>query len=60
LNSGAESLRLPCFWLRDGLIVLPAFGEFTGGVSIAREPGDRVIAIAEQRLFEIPAARAQD
>ncbi|MGE5337018.1 MAG: ligase-associated DNA damage response endonuclease PdeM [Gemmatimonadota bacterium] len=50
-----ESLRLPCFWLRDRLLVLPAFGEFTGGASIVREDGDRVIAIAEERLFEIPA-----
>ncbi len=49
-----ESVRLPCFWLRDGLVVLPAFGEFTGGASIAREDGDRVIAIADDRLFEIP------
>ncbi len=48
-----QSVRLPCFWLRDGLSILPAFGEFTGGETIAREAGDRVIAIAEDRLFEV-------
>jgi len=49
-----ESVRLSCFWLRAGLVVLPAFGDFTGGASIEREDGDRVIGVAEDRLFEIP------
>jgi DNA ligase-associated metallophosphoesterase len=54
-----DVLRLPCFWLRDGMLMLPAFGEFTGGAPIEREPGDRVLAVAEERLFEIPGvARA--
>ncbi len=51
-----DMLRLPCFWQRPGLLTLPAFGEFTGGASIAREAGDRVIAVADGRLIEIPAA----
>ena len=50
-----DSVRLPCFWLRAGLLVLPAFGAFTGGARIGREPGDRVVALAENRLYEIPA-----
>ncbi|HQR20523.1 MAG TPA: ligase-associated DNA damage response endonuclease PdeM [Burkholderiaceae bacterium] len=54
---GADSVRLPCFWVRDSLTVLPAFGSFTGGASIARGPGERVIALAEDRLFEIPQLR---
>lgn len=56
LYGGAnDSLRLPCFWIRDELTLLPAFGEFTGGAPIAREPGDRVVALAEGRLFPLPA-----
>jgi DNA ligase-associated metallophosphoesterase len=56
LNGRAdESVRLPCFWLRTGLVVLPAFGDFTGGASIDCEAGDRVIGVADDRLFEIPA-----
>ena len=54
-----DSLRLPCFWQRPGLLVLPAFGEFTGGAAIEREAGDRVLAAAEGRLIEIPAAEAR-
>jgi metallophosphoesterase superfamily enzyme len=52
-----DSVRLPCFWLREGLAVLPAFGSFTGGARFDREPGDRVVALAEDRLYEIPALR---
>lgn len=53
-----DSVRLPCFWLRDGLAVLPAFGAFTGGARFEREPGDRVVALAESRLYEIPPLRS--
>jgi uncharacterized protein len=52
-----DSVRLPCFWLREGLAVLPAFGSFTGGARFDREAGDRVVAIAEDRLYEIPSLR---
>ena len=51
------SLRLPCFWLRDGLTVLPAFGAFTGGAVIDRGPDDRVIAVADDRVVEVPPPR---
>jgi DNA ligase-associated metallophosphoesterase len=53
-----DGLRLPCFWMRDGLTVLPAFGSFTGGARIDRESGDRVIAIGDDRLYEIPPLRS--
>ena len=53
-----DSVRLPCFWLREGLAVLPAFGAFTGGARFEREPGDRVVALAESRLYEIPPLRS--
>jgi len=54
-----DSVRLPCFWLRQGLTVLPAYGDFTGAACVERESGDRVIAIAEGRLYEIPSLRPQ-
>jgi DNA ligase-associated metallophosphoesterase len=50
-----DALRLPCFWRQSGLLTLPAFGEFTGGAPIEREAGDRVLAVADERLIEIPA-----
>ncbi|MBK9243729.1 MAG: ligase-associated DNA damage response endonuclease PdeM [Burkholderiales bacterium] len=51
-----DTLRLPCFWQRVDLLTLPAFGEFTGGAPIQRERGDRVFAVADAGLIEIPAA----
>lgn len=59
LNGRADvSLRLPCFWLREDRLVLPAFGSFTGGATIARAPGERVFALAEGRMYEIPELRS--
>jgi len=46
-GAGRDSVRLPCFWVRPGVMVLPAFGEFTGTAEIAAEPDDRVWVIAE-------------
>lgn|GEM_PF-3388560 len=43
--------------LRDTPTLLPTFGEFTGGAPIARAAGDRVVAIGDGRLYEIPAPR---
>lgn len=52
-----DGVRLPCFWLREGLSVLPAFGSFTGGARIDREDGDRVVAVGDDRLYEVPSRR---
>jgi uncharacterized protein len=53
-----DGVRLPCFWLRNGMSVLPAFGSFTGGARILREEDDRVVAIGEERLYEVPSLRS--
>ena len=53
-----DSVRLPCYWLRADVGVLPAFGAFTGAHEIAPGPGDRVYAVAEERLFELPGCAA--
>ena len=51
---GRDHSRLPCFWLRAGVAVLPAFGSFTGGAEFEREEGDRVFGVAGQRVVEVP------
>ena len=56
-----ERLRLPCFWLGDdsgqepsrAVGVLPAFGSFTGMHPVRGLPGDRVFAIADDRVVPI-------
>lgn len=39
-----SSERVPVFWIRDRMLVLPAFSEFTGGFRIELGRGDRAIA----------------
>lgn len=62
LSGGArQRLRLPCFWFGDparhAVGVLPAFGDFTGMHPIQRRPGDRVWAVADRAVREVPDAR---
>ena len=54
---GRESARLPCFWVRSRMAVLPAFGEFTGVADIAAEPGDRVWVIADAAVVGVAIGR---
>lgn len=56
LGGRVDSLRLPCFWLRRSTSVLPAFGEFTGGWTIRRQPGDRVFVSDRETVHEVPDA----
>ncbi len=44
--------RLPCFWLSDGCLVLPAIGQFTGTHTVKLLSGERAWVIADDQLFE--------
>ncbi len=50
-----DHLRLPCFWHEPGLLVLPAFGAFTGLGPIDSSAAGRAYAVAEGRVW--PLAR---
>jgi DNA ligase-associated metallophosphoesterase len=56
--SGAarDRSRLPCFWVRTTMLVLPAFGDFTGLWNIEPEPGDRVLVVAGEEVIPVAAA----
>ncbi|MGD9832131.1 MAG: ligase-associated DNA damage response endonuclease PdeM [Piscinibacter sp.] len=49
-----ERLRLPCFHLHAQMLVLPAFGSFTGMHPVRRASGDRVFAVAGDAVRELP------
>jgi DNA ligase-associated metallophosphoesterase len=57
-----DSLRLPCFWMGDdtgrvpgrAVGVLPAFGSFTGMHPIDVVTGDRIYAVADGLVRELP------
>jgi uncharacterized protein len=51
---GRDRLRLPCFCLRAREIVLPAFGEFTGGHPVEPQDWRELIATSQTRLFPLP------
>lgn len=44
---GRDRLRLPCFVADAQQLLLPAFGEFTGGWEVERVPGRQVFAIGD-------------
>jgi DNA ligase-associated metallophosphoesterase len=52
---GRQKLRVPCFSLSKHQAILPAFGSFTGGFRVRPRPGDRIFAIAEDQLVDLPA-----
>lgn len=55
MQSGADRLRAPAFWLREQVSVLPSFGALTGGWNIPRAPGERAIIVVEGELFALPS-----
>jgi DNA ligase-associated metallophosphoesterase len=56
---GRETVRLPCFLIGPRRALLPAFGRLTGLALVAPGSDERVVVVAGERLFELPApARA--
>lgn len=53
LGWGRQSLKLPCFYRRKTQMILPAFGEFTGNFIITPGPGDKVYALAGEKIIEV-------
>lgn len=47
-----DSIGLPCFVVGERAVVLPAFSEFTGGVYVSAEPGQRLMAIADRQVID--------
>ncbi len=52
---GRQQLRLPCFFLRERQLILPAFGAFTGTHAMDPEPGDRIFTLADGRVVPLDA-----
>ncbi len=52
-GKGRQSLRLPCFWISEKAIVLPAFGAFTGMHSIEPKHNDKIFAIADDCVWKV-------
>ena len=50
---GRDSLRTPCFVVGERQIVLPAFGEFTGGSLVAPCDGERLMIATGRGVFDV-------
>ena len=51
---GRDSLRMPCFVQEEGQLILPAFGEFTGGRYMEPLPGRRFYGIGGDAVWALP------
>ncbi|MFO8238220.1 MAG: ligase-associated DNA damage response endonuclease PdeM [Prochlorococcaceae cyanobacterium] len=59
IGRGADRLRLPCFSYcpRHERLALPAFGDLTGGMPLARH--ERQWLVAEGAVLEVPRSRGR-
>ena len=54
---GRDSLRVSCFVVVGRQIILPAFGEFTGGSLVSPREGERLFIATRDGVFEIGRRR---
>jgi uncharacterized protein len=53
-GKGRQQLRLPCFYLSNHQLILPAFGALTGlSLVVTGKKNSRIFAVGEGRLYEI-------
>jgi len=50
---GRQQLKLPCFYLLPRMGILPAFGEFTGGMNVQRGDDSRVYVVGDGAVWEV-------
>lgn len=55
-RKGFGTATLPCFYIGESHALLPAFGRFTGLALVHPNPGERVYAIANSEVIEIPTS----
>lgn len=50
---GKQNLRLPCFWVSNEFLILPAFSLFTGTFTIQPETRDSIYVIADKKVVKV-------
>jgi uncharacterized protein len=58
VEHAGPALRSPCFWFSNDCGVLPAFGSFTGSITIEPEADDQVFAVGDGTVVELPRRKA--
>lgn len=59
IEAGGDRLRLPCFAFGPDVGLLPAFGSFTGHMTLEPDAGMRCFVAAADRVLEVPHASAR-
>ncbi len=60
LKGRVDSARLPCFWLQPNQLILPAFGEFTGGHPVQWQADQQVFVTDATSVHDITALVAHE
>ncbi|MBL7723661.1 MAG: ligase-associated DNA damage response endonuclease PdeM [Chitinophagaceae bacterium] len=53
-GKGRQSLKFPCFYFTEEYCVLPAFSRFTGGFQVTPAKDEKIFAIIEDGIMQIP------
>jgi DNA ligase-associated metallophosphoesterase len=56
LSGKGDGVKVPCFVLAADAVVLPAFSSLAGGAVVSVAPGDRVVAVVDGYVVEVPQA----
>ena len=56
MSGGPDRLRLPCFWFREGMTLLPSFSLFTRGVNIELSKCEYAMIAHKEGLFQVGPA----
>lgn len=54
LGRGPDRVRVPCFWLRDNGIVLPAFTDLTGHYNVRLAPNESALLVTPEGIMPYP------
>jgi uncharacterized protein len=60
LKGRVDSTRLPCFWQQAKQLILPAFGEFTGGHPVQWAPNQQVFVTDSQSVYDVTSIVADE
>lgn len=52
-GAGRQSIKLPCFYLTDRLVIIPAFGVLTGLYSMEQASGARIYAVLTGEIIRV-------
>jgi uncharacterized protein len=52
-GSGRQSLSLPCFFVKPNLIIMPAFGRFTGLAKMQCEKNEKAFVVTDKKVIPV-------